>query len=523
MDRPDSERHRIFLDVGWSIVVGPFKFLVPIIGYAIFYPLILQKFGMEVLGLWSLMATVFAYFTLADVGFSQLLAREAGHDVSNDRLAHVRCDFGAAQRAYLAICVAGLTMLISLAFFDHRAFSFVSHVYDADGLFVSMAILVVASVVKLSSKLQAAVLAALNDNAFIHIVLAITPIATFGIALVGTLLGRPIEGFALGHLLSNVSEACLYQWRLWARHPRWQAVRQPISCSDTIRRVKGLVQRGFFLYTVSLGGAIRDPIFRFAIGIVFGFSGVGVYDIGMRLTRTTREIIATGFQVLYPTLAYFSRVKDRQNAAKVMRLSLIVLLAAGFGALGTIIAFAEPIYIVWLEDVPAGLVGTTKILALWNILTIANIPFWFLLQVSGHERIAALALWLHTGAVLLFLVPLASLLTLNLEDMMVLWTVTALVTQAIIYYSCHHKLGMLYVVIGDVRIGIVMFTGTLFTIVMFSLPSIDNQDGELMGGLALLSNFVASAGVYLAVVIPVMWTSWRIFSPSLPLLPTAKN
>ena len=59
-----------------NLGIGPLRVLVPAGGYAILYPIILSVSGAEVLGLWSVLASAFAYLNVADVGFSQIIVRD---------------------------------------------------------------------------------------------------------------------------------------------------------------------------------------------------------------------------------------------------------------------------------------------------------------------------------------------------------------------------------------------------------------------------------------------------------------
>ena len=74
------EYEQIKRDIKLSILVGPFSFIIPIVSYAIIYPVILSNASIEVLGIWSLFVTTASFFSLFDFGFSQHIMREAGID-----------------------------------------------------------------------------------------------------------------------------------------------------------------------------------------------------------------------------------------------------------------------------------------------------------------------------------------------------------------------------------------------------------------------------------------------------------
>jgi hypothetical protein len=91
-----------------------------------------------------------------------------------------------------------------------------------------------------------------------------------------------------------------------------------------------------------------------------------------------------------------------------------------------------------------------------------NVPFWYLLQASHHEKIAAIAIWVHTVSVLL-LIPLAFTgINVSLDQLLIYWTITSLLTQVFIYYFAESKLSMFWIVFKNRRLIIVFFTSILF-------------------------------------------------------------
>ncbi len=83
MSGSDEEKRRssqVKRDLKLSILTGPLTFIVPVLSYLFLYPIILSRSSLEVLGIWSLYVTTVSFFTVADIGFSQHLIREAGTD-----------------------------------------------------------------------------------------------------------------------------------------------------------------------------------------------------------------------------------------------------------------------------------------------------------------------------------------------------------------------------------------------------------------------------------------------------------
>lgn len=472
----------IFRDVGLAAVIGPLRLLLPALGYLALYRVVLERSGLQVLGLWSLLSTLSIYLTLADAGFSQVIAREVGRDLGEEERLHVAKDYVAARRVYVfagfgltvVAAAAGLVLTLTAS----------STVYPIAGIGVALPLIVVAAVTLLLSRLDAAVLSALNDNAFVQTVFAITPLALFTIAVFASFLRHPIEGFAFGSLVTAVIQVRVFRYRLRRGHVRW-AADPTLSWSETRHRIVRLARRGGFLYAASLGFIAREPIFRLIVALFTGLVGVGIYDIALRATTMLREMAAAGLTALYPAFAYFHRVNTREPAVELLRIALLLLVGTGALLLGAILAFPASILGIWLPEVPYGLESAVRLLAIWQLLTLANVPYWMLLQSTGHERVAAVSLWLHTGAVLVLL-PLSLVLRLQLVELLVYWLVAAAFTQAMIYSAAHRRLNLVLPVIRDQRVAALLGVVLAGTTVLAFLP-VPNYALGFVYGLLLVS------------------------------------
>lgn len=468
MNRDDHNDRLVFRDVGLAAMLAPLRLVVPALGYVVLYPVILDRSGLRVLGLWSLLSTISVYMTLVDVGFSQLITREAGRDVGLAGRVQTGMDYLAARRAYLVVG-AGITCLASAAAVVIGVTASFS-VYPPAGIAVALPLMVATAAIVLTAMLDAAVLSGFSDNHFVQGVSAATPVITFATAIAGAFLRHPVEGFALGGLLAALSQLALFRYRLRRTHPRWrQEVELPWG--DTARRVIGLTRRGTFLYAVSAGFLAREPIFRVVVAGLTGLAGVGAYDIALRVTRTLREFTAAGFTALYPAFAYFHRIDAREQMARLLRIALLLLLGGGALTLGVVLAFPNTIFDLWLQDVPPGLVSAARLLAIWQLVTIANVPFWFLLQSTGHERVAAISLWLHTTAVLILL-PLSRAFQVNLSELLVYWIVTGMLTQVMIYVFTQRRLGLLLPVVRNRRVLGLLALVTAFVSIVTVVPNV---------------------------------------------------
>jgi O-antigen/teichoic acid export membrane protein len=491
-------------DLKLSVLTGPLTFIVPVLSYLFLYPIILSRSNLEVLGIWSLYVTTVSFFTVADIGFSQHLIREAGIDRDEKTLIKLKKESLSAKRFYLLLGVFGIAIVFLLRNF---LFSSTGNIYSSSALFYSALILVIGTTLQLLSSLDAAILSARADNYFVKLVRSVSPIFTYGTTIIGALFYAPIEGFAAGFLLANFFLLIVYYNRIKKKHTIWSNIKITLTLKETSVRLKELFVQGWQLYSVSLGMILRQPVIRYVIAIIMGLPAVGIFDIAMRVTTTSRDVITSGFASLYPSFSYYYRIKEQDKLIKIIRTSLMLLIPVGAVSLVILVFFPELIYNLWLGDFPAGIVSATIILAIWQFITIVNVPFWYLLQASHHEKIAAIAIWAHTISVLLLLPLVFFGINVSLDQLLIYWTITALLTQVLIYFFVESKLSMFWIIFKNRRL-ILVFAASLLLFIAIYLAGlvISFKVSEmLLPALILTALFIFSL---LPIYIPILKKSF---------------
>ena len=448
----------IHRDISFTVLAGPLKFIVPLISYAFLYPLLLSRFGPELLGLWSLLYSIVALIGAGDIGFSQILTREAGQGRTESELKNSYKDYVATNRSYHLI--TALLVLLFLVFKEYFAAK-VEGLYASSGFTLAVVLVITGSMIQLGGKLDAAILAARQDNFFVQLTWSLAPVFVFIPSVIGVFFQKPLEGLGLGICLSGLLVRCICGRRLRHRHPVWSSCSCSCSPRDSWRRTIDLCRRGGHFYMLSLGMMLRGPIVRFIIASSIGLAAVAVFEIGLRLTQTMRDCIANGFGVLYPSFGYFFRKGDTAQIIETSRLSIMTLVPLGTLALSMIICFAELIFTWWLPEIPAQLVRATLILSAWQLITLFNVPFWYILQAAGLEKIASWSVWIHTLCICA-LFPLATLFKLDIVDFCLYWTLSSLATQVMIYYTIEKRLSLFFAILKDPGTRIVIGSSLLF-------------------------------------------------------------
>jgi O-antigen/teichoic acid export membrane protein len=451
---------------------------------------------MSVLGIWSLLGAAVTWVGLADVGFSSLLAREAGCDRSPAELGAVRADYLAAKRAYTVVFLPSVLLVYLLSPLLLASWT---SVYPPEAFQVSVTLLLLGAVLQLSAKLDAAILCARQDNSFVQAVSIVAPLFMFGTSILGAAFSCPLEGLAVGTILSGLAMLAAYRWRLSRGHPEWRLVRVDVARLGSLRGACSFARRGWHLYTTSLGMLLREPSFRFVIAFGLGLQAAAIYDIAMRVARSARDVLAAGFNVLYPSFSILHRTDDRAHTIELIRLSLLVLLPSGAAVLGLVLGATHAVLALWLEDVPEQLVGATQILAIWSMLTLANVPFWFLLQATHNERYASRSIWVHTACILL-VVPLSHFIDFELLPLLVYWTVTAAATQVLIYSSVQARLSLFWPVVLTPRVVVVLGSSLAFV-----LLSLAGSLREPSGATGIPPHLLPGLAVFLTLAAAIVW------------------
>lgn len=466
----DSKTNQVKKDLKLSVLTGPLTITIPVVSYLLLYPIILSRSSIEVLGIWSLYVTTASFFTVADVGFSQHFIREAGIDRTDSVLKSIREELISSKRFYISI---GFAVVILLVVLNNIIFNSPQEVYPSVGLFTSAIILIAGTTIQLISSLDAAILSARADNYFVRLIRGISPLLNYTFAILGALLKYPIEGFAIGFLASNIFLYFIYQNRLKTNHSDWHSIRVFVSVKQSFQNLVSLVKKGWQLYSVSVGMLIRQPVVRYVAAISLGLPAAGVLDIAMRVTTTSRDLIASGFSSLFPSFTFLYRKNERNKIVEVIRVSLLILIPVGAITAVILIFFSNYIYSLWLSESSPDLISITKILAIWQFMTIINVPFWYLLQSSHNEKIAAIAIWVHTLSII-FIIPLEILgAGLTLSSLVIYWTLSAVLTQILIYLFVEKKLSLFWIVFKNGKLLSVIIVVIVYFILATGVENIN--------------------------------------------------
>lgn len=431
-------------DVHYSAFLGPLRVIVPIAGYAVLYPLILKRFGAEVLGIWALMSALPLALSILEVGLGQFLLREMAV-VADDAIGAVKTKYTIARLFYLGTGAALALLLLPVFFLYFRSSN---APYDHLILSVSVSVMIIAIFMQFVAKLDAAILSGKNQNYFTQLALGLTPIVFFAIAILGAMFNRPIEGLVAGNLLSQIALILVLKRRLTVNVPGWDAEKKRVDAQQSLAILKDLIRDGWHLYSMSIGLMLREPLLRFSLAAMFGLKVAAIYEIAMRVARAPRDLFAAGFGSLFASFTFLLR-EGKQREVIILSRRTLLLLLVGAGVTLTLVAATLPmIFTYWLGELDPELVSATRLLIIWCLITLLNVPFWYILLAAHNEAAASRSVWVHLGLVAL-LYPLSHVMQISLDGALAYWVGTSLFTQGMIYYSVHRDSGLFVPVLSS--------------------------------------------------------------------------
>lgn len=457
-----TKTHR---DLGLSYIIAPLRNFIPILGYLILYPTIISRYGLEVLGVWSLLGVIPQALSTMDVGFSLILTREAGgrHERELPKVLRKYCT---ARKAILlaALLLFGLASLF-VSFGELPKVD-----YRPTAVTWAVVLMMTAVVVQRLAALDSAILNGRGDNYFVHLTGAWSPAIFFGIAIFGVVYGFPLESLSFGYLVTNLISWLVYRKKLRISHSVWWQLTLDVQAPIRLNEIVRLAKDGAYLYAASVGMVIRDPILKYTIGLLVGLDSVAIYEIAMRVGGTGRNIISAGFTALFPSFAVLMRNSSSGELEIVTRQSLFLLIIAGWSALGGVYIFTPWIFEVWLGSVDSTIVSATRIVCIWAAITLCNTPFWYQLMAGKGEKQAANAIWVHTGSIIA-LVPFVWLFGFQLElnSILLYWLFGAIATQLAIYVFAERQFGLVIAVFSKPQIFCVMLLLSVTVVTLTSL------------------------------------------------------
>ncbi len=433
-------RSLLATDMRRSSLIGPVNLIISALCYLILYPIILANSGIEVLGLWTILAAITQYIALSDVGFSVFLARKTAQTYGElEGVDDIRQEYATAARFYYGASVLGVVVALVVT----TLWSYVPPGdYSRTSVAWSVGIVVLGAFSQLISQLGSAVLSGIGCASLVLAYSSPLPLIRLGLGVLGAVNGKPIEGLACGNFVEGILRWSLMEMLIRKKIRNWGAPTK-FEWRDFSIRLRRLVLGGKDLYAITVASLLREPMFRTIIAATLGLGAAGTYDIARRIPEMLRALITGGLSTYLPALSKIFEKRDQCEVIFTVRKMTALLCLGGATAFGAYVVFSKSLIEVWIPNAPEDVAQCTRLFSIWCMVTLINVPYWYLLQAAHREEIAAKSLWLHT-ALLIFLVPLSTVCEISLQGYVLYWLLSSILTQIAIYVAIKRMFGFLW-------------------------------------------------------------------------------
>lgn len=326
-------RNAVFavLGRGWSIVLG-----------LVSTPYIISQVGINAYGVWVLLESIIAYFSLSEMGvgssFNKYIAEY--HVKADDEKMSAVISAGFFFYLSLAFLLFSLSWAIKTPLLDRFDFSAVT---PGEVDVVYAALVAVLCLRMLSSPFRSVIAGMLRYD-IINTAFSLTQTLSLCGILLALHLGYGIPGLAVNafcYALLDLSVAVVIAFRLES-NLRLRANRQ------TVEMFRRLFRYGLSIQVVAVGEVINEQIDKILLGIFRNVALVGMYEIGAKIANMANSLVAIVLNILVPTTSQL-QAAGRSDEIRRLYLRGTGLVALLIIPVTTIVAMhAEQMVSLWL-------------------------------------------------------------------------------------------------------------------------------------------------------------------------------
>jgi len=346
-------------------------------------PFNVAHLGTSAYGLWMLTASVTAYFSVLDLGYSGAIVKfvaqyRAKRDVRalNEILSTLFCLFvGFAALTYLVAVV--------IAVYLGRIF----HLTPEQAQIGRIVLLVTSVNVATGTAFTVfgGVINGFQRYDLNNLVGAASSVVTAMVNVLVLLAGYHLVGLVVATTTVRVVTYWIYRANAYRVFP---GLRLRIQSFDRAR-LREVTSFSVYMLVIDWANKLNYSVDALVIGAFLNTSAVAVWAVGQRLAEATQRLTNQLNDVLFPTIVDndASSRPDRLQAILLIgtRLSLATVVPIG----GVLILMASPLVHAWVGSDFAGSVIVVQLLAFTVIARIGNATAATLLKAAGRHRFVA--------------------------------------------------------------------------------------------------------------------------------------
>ncbi len=343
----------------------------------ILFRLVILDLGVAAVGAWSLVAATLSLSTIADIGVGGSLQRFVPAALSRgqptEAVRYVETSLVTVSALYAAISVLGWPLF---------GFLLASSVKGADQALV-LTILPYSLVSFWLANVASVFLIGLASVQRYDL-RSMTSIGGMVVQLVAAVLLIPrmgLVGLVWAQILQNLFLLAGGFITLKRKMPdlTWLPYR------FSLQHFKEMIRYGVNLQLFFVANFLFEPTTKFILSNMFGLVWVGYFELGSRMARQVRNLLASASQVTVPTLAHVHE-SSRQEAFSIYRRASSLTWMLAWPVMATLAALTPAIGYVWLGHDDPRFVTTALILIGGWTVNLLSAPSYFMALGTGRLR-----------------------------------------------------------------------------------------------------------------------------------------
>lgn len=453
-----SIRKKLTINAISAIVQVAFTALL----YFFLYKYLLDRLGVQQLGVWSLILSFSSIANLANLGLTSGLVKFVADYIAEKKDEKIGKLILTSLLSLAALfSIVGLLILYGAKYFLH-------YVIDPQFLNVAFSILpfsLASLCVNATSGIFTSVLEGYQKNYLRNFIYILSGIVMY----VGTILLTPVfklQGVAIAQLIqavfvfisaliittriSHFNKFCYWKW--------------------SNKSFKELFNYGYKFQAVSICQLLYEPTTKLLLSKFGGLALLGHYEMATRLVNQFRALLVNANQVVIPVVAETAKTKSKEylqdfyaNMNRIMALFVFPLTAL-------LLILTPFISIIWIGHVEFNFIYAVYVLSIGYIVNIMSGPAFFSCMGEGHLNIPIIS---HVSmAIINFVLGCLLGIIIGGYGIILAWGLASTLGSIVTIFLYHRKINISYTQIftkNEWRIIVISMLLIICSITLFSI------------------------------------------------------
>ena len=371
----------------WNLLTGTatkYVLLAANIAIGVFLmPYTVRHLGTSEYGLWMLVASMTAYFSLFDLGYGNGLVRHVAH-------ADARGDIPLVNQilSTFVVIYLGLGVLVVIAAAGMMAWvPYFPKLNPSDVPLARFILAVIGIRIALGFPMTVfgAVTTARQRFALNNLVATASAIVNAAVQFTLLARGHHVRAVVAGSVTVDLLTYGAYAWTARRAFP---ALRLRFSMFRT-SLVRDVTAFSLYVFVISVAVQIGFNLNNIVVGAALGTSAVAVYAVTLRLADTQRNLSNQFNTLMFPVVVRYGAANDPDALRRMLLEGTRLSMTLVCGLTVCLIGFARPLIVRWMGPGFDGAVLPLYVLAITGIVLIGQAPLGNILLGTGRHRLVA--------------------------------------------------------------------------------------------------------------------------------------